>query len=71
MTTYCINRVTYGEPERTVMEVEAMSVEMAWLGSKSWFIAGTFYVFPKGDYDAGCQFTKENLCDCRKERTVW
>ena len=42
MGTYCINRIYPGEPERTVMEVDANSVEMAWLGSKSWFIKGTF-----------------------------
>ena len=71
MATYCINRVVYGEPERTVMEVEARSAEMAWHGSKSWFISGTFYVFPKGDYAAGRQFTKEDLHDYYKERTVW
>lgn len=69
MGTYCINRIYPGEPERTVMEVESNSVESAWLGSKSWFIKGTFYVFPKGEYSAGTQYTKEVLCDY--ERTVW
>ena len=58
MNTYCINQVRYGMPEKTVMEVQANNLTAAWLGSKSWFIHGTFYVFPKGNYAAGRQFTK-------------
>ena len=58
MNTYCINQVRYGMPEKTVLEVQAHNLTAAWLGSKSWFIHGTFYVFPKGNYGAGVQFSK-------------
>lgn len=58
MGTYCINRVEYGRPETTVLEVEANTLTAAWLGSKFWFNHGTFYVFPKGNYAGGTQFSK-------------
>jgi len=58
METYCINRVSFSVPEKTLLEVQANNVEGAWLGSKFWLGHGTYYVFQKGDYANGTQYTK-------------
>jgi len=59
LQTYYINQVFPDGHERAVLKTEANSVEVAWLGSMSWFLHGTFYVYPKDNYAAGMKFSKD------------
>lgn len=58
METYYINLIKPGEPEKTVLKTEANSLQAAWLGAKSWFMSGEFYIYPKDNYAAGQRFVK-------------
>ena len=58
MKKYIVNKITPGEPERYIMEINARSAAMAWASIKSLFIHGTFYIFPAGDYKNGIQYSK-------------
>lgn len=58
MKKYFIHKIDENGSGRCVLEIQAHTIEGAWLGVKFWFLSGTFYVIAADGY-TGQLFTKE------------
>ena len=50
MKKFYIHKIDETGAGRCVLEIQAQTIENAWNGCKSWFIAGTFYVISADGY---------------------